>query len=445
MTRTVYALDEFPMSEDCLTLNVFTPGVGAWRRPVLVWIHGGGFISGTSAAPIYDGVALARRGDVVVVTLNYRIGALGFLPLPALAREEGGSAGNLGLLDQLLALEWVRDEIGAFGGDPGNVTVFGESAGAMSIGTLLGLPAARGLFHRAILQSGASHNVSDPEQGRRVAETFVPELGVGSEDLAQLREAPPRAFVDAQNRCLARLWQEVRGLAFQPVVDDRLIRQAPLEAIAAGEASEVPVLIGTNLDEYKFFGVGDRTLSKLDEAGLERRLARRLPRDGDGNSLARAAIEAYRTLREGRAPVDPAELWFAIETDRLFRLPALRLVEARDHHAAPSFVYLFTRTSPALGGALGSCHALEVPFVFGTHTVPAVKAFVGEGDEVEQLSRTMQECWIAFARCGEPVHPELETWPRYDLERRPTRRLDAPCDVESDPLAGERRFWDGIL
>ena len=439
--RMLGGQDELRWSEDCLRLNVWTPAADRGRRPVLVWIHGGAFTTGSGGFPIYDGSSLARRGDVVVVTINYRLGALGFLALPAFEREEGNVVGNFGLLDQMRALEWVRENAESFGGDPGNVTVFGESAGAMSLGALLGAPAARGLFRAAILQSGAAHNVSDAEQGERVAHVFAKELGVDPSDLRRLREAPAAAILEAQVRSVNALWGEVRGLAFQPVLDGRTLPRPPLDVVREGGARGVDLLVGTNLEEYKLYRPTDPKVESLDEAALLRRLARVVP---GGEPAARRAIETYRLQREGAA-ASPTELWFAVETDRLFRVPALRLADAQAPHAARTFTYLFTWPSPALGGKLGSCHALELPFVFGTFDLPGLRAFVGDGDEAARLSQRMQDAWLAFARSGDPAHRALERWPAHDPERCPVQIFGRECRVQERGDDSELRFWQGIV
>ncbi len=422
-------------AEDCLTLNVFTPATDAGRRPVLVWIHGGGFTSGTGGSAIYDGSELARRGDAVVVTINYRLGALGFLPLED-PDDPGEPCGNFALQDQLAALAFVRDEVERFGGDPERVTLFGESAGAMSIGALLGSPAAEGLFGRAILQSGAAAHVSPPEQADRVAWTLLRELGVPARDAARLRALSVEDLLQAQVRTLGALGRNLSGLAFQPVEDERLLPRAPLEAIVAGSGQPLPLLIGTNLDEYKLYRPGDPKAEQLDDAGLLRRVTRLW-----GEERASALVAAYRTARSGRVPTDPTELWYAIETDRVFRIPALRLADAVRAHEAPVFVYLFTWASPALDGKLGACHGLDVPFVFGSHRMPALKGFVGEGETLDALSQRMQDAWLAFARSDVP---EPGGWPVYDATR-PTRILGASCGVELDPGAAERRAWQELL
>ena len=431
-------------SEDCLTLNVTAPATHGQGRPVMVWLHGGGFTFGASSQPIYDASALARSGEVVVVTANYRLGVLGWLGLPSLA-EEDGSAGNLGLRDQIAALEWVREHAERFGGDPGNVTLFGESAGAMSVGALLGAPRARGLFRRAILQSGAAHNVTTLETAERVAEALVKELGVDPRDARRLREVPLPALLEAQQGALRRSFGEQRGLPFQPVVDGVVLPEPPLAAVAAGAAAGVSLLVGTNLDEWRVFGLADPKLAGLDAAGLLRRLERALPGAGTaaGEALARRALATYTESRRGRFGVEPPELWTAFETDRVFRIPALRLAEAQGAHAREVFVYLFAWRSPAFGGRLGACHALEIPFVFGC--VERLRGFIGDLDAARRLERRMQRSWLAFARGGDPSHEEIGSWPRYAVPRRASAWLDAEVRMEDAPFDEERRFWDGIL
>jgi para-nitrobenzyl esterase len=431
--------------EDCLYLNVWTPACDGARRPVLVWLHGGGFTTGSGSMGVYDGSHLARRGDVVVVTLNYRLGALGYLALSAAADEEGGSFGNLGLRDQIEALRWVRDHIDRFGGDPGNVTLFGESAGAMSVGTILAAPSASGLFARAVLQSGAAGHVHDRETAERVAETFMKEMGFASGNLAAVRGAPVASLLEAQQRTVGALAHGGPGLAFQPVVDGDLLPQRPLDAVRAGVAASVPMLIGTNRDEWKLYGLTDPGLASLDLAGLLRRCARNLPGGAAaGASRAERLVEGYRRAREGRASLAPRDLWCAIESDRHFRYPATQLAEAHAAREPHTYAYLFTWESPALGGVLGACHALDVPFVFGAVAEGAVSEFVGDGPAARTLTERMQDAWLAFARDGRPGHPGLGDWPAYEAGRRATMILGERCGVEDAPQEAERALWDAI-
>jgi para-nitrobenzyl esterase len=394
---------------------------------------------------VYDGSVLARRGDVVVVTLNYRLGALGFLLLPELAREEGGAPGNFGLLDQIAALEWVRDNIEAFGGDPAQVTLFGQSAGAMCAATLVGTPRARGLFQRAILQSGAAQSVHAPETAERVTATFLAELGVGVGDAAALRALPVGAVLEAQSRSFERLRREMAEVPFQPSVDGALLPEPPLDAIRAGAAAELPLLIGTNRDEWRFYGLGDPKAARLDEEGLLRRFRRGLPGvDASGRSLAERVVETYRAARAGRDGVSPTDLWFAIQTDRWFRHAALQLAEVQAVHQPATWVYLFERGTQALDGNLGACHALDIPFVFGMQGHPSLRWLIGDDPGASVLAERMQDAWLAFARCGDPGHPGLPCWPAYDGGRRATLLLGDSIRVSDAPQEAERSFWDRL-
>ncbi|MBW2413250.1 MAG: carboxylesterase/lipase family protein [Deltaproteobacteria bacterium] len=422
-------------SEDCLYLNVFTPGADDARRPVLFWIHGGGFTGGSGSGPMYDGAHLARRGDVVVVTINYRLGALGFLDL-----AEDGDA-NAGLLDQIAALEWVRDNIARFGGDPGNVTIFGESAGGMSVGTLMGTPAARGLFHRAIPQSGAAHNVQGRESAARTRATLLAELGLDS--AAGLRDVPVADLVAAQTKTLmkARSSENI-GMAFTPVLDGDVLPRPPLDAIREGSARGVDVLVGTTRDEWNLFRLMDPGGESLDEAGALKRLSARV---AEPQRNAERVYETYRKAREGRSSTEPIEVFTAIETDRVFRIPAIRLAEAQRAHTDRVFKYLFSWESKLLDGRLGSCHALELPFVFGTLGLKGLQGWAGKGPDAERLSQRMMDAWLAFARTGDPASGDLPDWPAYDEERRATLVFDRQVELRHAPCDEERRAWDGLL
>jgi para-nitrobenzyl esterase len=433
-------MDVGPCDEDCLTLNVTTPGPASGRLPVLVWIHGGGFVIGSGSQPLYDGTALARRGEVVVVTINYRLGPLGFLFLGDLCPELEGAVGNCGLRDQVAALEWVHENAAAFGGDPENVTIFGESAGGMSVATLLGMPAARRLFARAIAQSGAAHNVHSRETATRVAEEVLGEIELPRARAAEaLRALPPDKLLDLHQQTVLRLGSAVGLLPFQPLVDGDSLPEQPLAALRDGHSAGVDLLIGTTRDEWRLFQFLDPSLAKLDEAGLEARLAAQHP-----GADAAALLATYRRLRPAARPQD---LLFAIETDRVFRIPAIRVAEARAAQPGATYLYRFDWESPALGGALGACHAVELPFVFGALGAPGAEFFAGKGPEAEQLCARTMDAWIAFARRGDPSHPELVAGrvPRYDLERRPTLVLGRECGVELDPGGAERRAWEEIL
>lgn len=430
---TSFEGDPTAAAEDCLNLNVWTPGLDDRRRPVMVWVHGGSFVGGTGASRLYDGATLARRGDVVVVTINYRLGALGFLAHRALADTDGTFA-NWGMLDQLAALGWVAEAIGAFGGDPDRVTVFAESAGAISLAGLLTTDAAGRLFHRAVLQSGPPAVATEGWSAGQ-AERLARILGVPLER-ADLGPVPADALVEGVNR-LAAAGGPAVGLHLMPTLDGRLLGDDPTGALAAGAAARVPLLVGTNRDEARFFLLAER--GGIDEAALAARCGQ----------LAEPAavpevIGAYRAARVARRePADPFDVWAALVTDAVFRVPALRLLEAHAAHG-PGYAYLFDWVSPFLGEALGSCHALEIPFVFGTVRDPGVGAFSGSGPDAVAVSDRMQDAWLAFARTGEPATEALGPWPPYDPADRPTMVVGPDPHLAHDPRGEERSVWDRV-
>jgi para-nitrobenzyl esterase len=426
-----------PQSEDCLYLNVFTPAADDARRPVMVWIHGGGFVTGGACQALYEGGPLVVRGDVVLVTLNYRLGMLGYLDLPELR----GAVPNAGQLDQIAALEWVRDNIALFGGDPGNVTIFGESAGGMAVSTLLAMPAARGLFHKAIAQSGAGSSCLDRESAERVADAWLRRLGLGRDTASKLREVGPDALIAAQVAAAEDFRDGRIFLAAAPVVDGESLPTSPLEAVRGGGARDVPLLTGTTLDEWRLFEMPS-LIKDLDRARVLRRLGRMLPRGADADAL----LEAYAAAR-GEDPADPEQaksLYLAIRTDRVFRIPAIRLAEAHAAHQEATFMYLFSWPSPARRGELGACHAIELAFVFGTLDAPGMDRFAGAGPAAERLSARTMDAWLAFARSGSPGHGALPEWERYETARRSTMQLDAEPSLVDGPMDHERAAWDGI-
>jgi len=423
-------------SEDCLYLNIWTPALDGRRRPVMVFIHGGAFLMGSGSTLLYDGSRLSKRGDVVVVTLNYRLGALGSLDLHGLLGGANSTPANLCLRDQIAALEWVRANSEAFGGDPEQVTVFGESAGAMSIGTLLGTPAARGLFRRAILESGAASNVSTPEQARRVAELYLKLLGPHGESLEALRAAPLRELLRAQRETTFQLALPLGGLAFQPCVDGDLLPESPLVALGRGSAEGVSILAGTNKDEWKLFMLGDLRARRMDEAALRRRFARVLP-----EPVAERAYDAYRIAPHARREADPRERWSAFQGDRVFHWPAARLLELASRHSRETFAYRFSWSPPLLERQIGACHGIELPFVFGTILEPWLRPWLGAMPGARKLSHRMQEAWLAFARTGQPGHAGIPFWPTYDTETRHAMTLARHCEVVPGYADSAVRFF----
>ncbi len=417
-----------PSGEDCLHLNIWSPGADNARRPVMFWIHGGAFVGGSGSMPWYNGTAFAVNGDVVVVTINYRLGALGFLHLADLGDENYVFSSNCGILDQIAALEWVRDNIAAFGGDPANVTIFGASAGAMSVGTLLAMPASQGLFKRAILQSGAAHSVARPKAATRVASDFLTALGLDTDQAAELIDIPVDQLLAAQNK----VFSSTGLVAFQPVVDGITLQRKPADAIADGSARGVDILIGTNRNEMKFFTVMDPRQASVNESLLKRLFG----------ANAEQALDTYRAALPEELSVNA---WIDLTTDRTFRVPAIRLAEGQSRRGERVWMYRFDWLSSAFGGRLGACHALEIPFVWNNLDQPGVAGLTGNSPTRQSLADRMHAAWIAFAHTGNPNTSSIPDWPAYDTERRATMIFDETCRVENDPQANERRLWEGVL
>ena len=423
---------------DCLSLNVWTPGLDAARRPVLVWIHGGGFLVGSGSTPIYRGHDLALRGDAVVVTINYRLGALGFAHLGAVLGNR--FAWNLGVRDQIAALEWVRDHAERFGGDPDNVTVFGQSAGGMSVAALLGAPRARALFHRAICMSGAGDHVLDSGDARRVALAYVEALGGPPASHEALARIPVDRILRAQFDVMNRMADLRQLMVFLPAVDGDLIPEQPLAALRRGAAARIPILTGTTLEEWKLFRLVDRGIGRFQWTDADRLFAgvlAALPGAPDGRSARRQYREA---LGERSAARDPYGVWSAFQSCRVFHHPSARLAEAQHAGGGSAHSYLFTWRPPVLRRSLGACHALDIPFVFGSTAHPLARPLVGVSAVAPRLSRRMQHAWIRFARDGEPGHERLPEWPAYEPGRRATMILGRECRLDLAPLEAERRL-----
>jgi para-nitrobenzyl esterase len=400
-------------SEDCQSLNVWAPH-DAEGLPVMVWLHGGAFTIGGSSLPTYDGRLLATEQRVVVVSLNYRLGALGWLSGP------DGVTPNCGLLDQLLALQWVRDHVSAFGGDPGNVTVFGESAGAGSVVHLLASPLAKGLVHKAIAQSpGAGQTLTRHNAG--VVSTALVEALEG----ADLATVPLEQLLEAQQLVADRLVMRVGAMAFHPTVDGSTVPKAPLDE---GALLDVPLLAGTTSEEMRLFA--DPVFSTFDlgtlAAVMEPLLSAEAHRPLGADAVA-AAVAAY-----GEVHADSRDVFAALASDQVMRLP---LADLLDLHGGPAYAYDFTWRA---AGDVGACHAVDLPFTFGTLDREGWGAWVGDPDDAEGLSRAVREAWATFARTGAPAAKGLPTWPPYDANRL-TMALGRTVEVVPDPLAAARR------
>lgn len=418
------------MSEDCLTLNIWTPCADSGSRPVMVWIHGGANVEGSARNPWYDGTSLALRGDVVVVTIQYRLGVFGFLELTDIGGGRFAGSGNAGLLDQIAALEWVRDNIASFGGDPGNVTAFGESAGGGDIYHLLGAPAAQGLFHKAVIQSGICFPLASRQSATQGARDFMDQICVQTAE--ELQEVSWTRLLT-----LADEWFWGR-----PHIDDHVLFEQTDESIVAGTGGNVPLIIGTTLDEIRYWTAlcavpGDDSVTPAvvyrsvfgSPASLE-------PYFGD---RVQGVIEAYTEVYTTR--------YDAVVTflgDANFRIPSIWCAEDVGGRQ-PVWMYIFTYRSPEKGRTgmdYGACHAMELPFVFGVDDASAL-AVTGPNDLHGDLASTIMDAWTAFARVGDPSTPSLP-WPGYDTSRRVTMELGLTCRAVEDPHAVARRLWRAV-
>ncbi|UCC17659.1 MAG: carboxylesterase/lipase family protein, partial [Dehalococcoidales bacterium] len=390
-----------PQDENCLFLNIWTPAIDDGKRAVMVWIHGGAFLHGSGSSPMNPGSTLPKRGGVVLVTINYRLGVLGFLRLTDITNGKIPSTGNEALLDQIAALQWVKNNILAFGGDPDNITVFGESAGAESIGALLAMPKSKGLFQKAILQSGASKSQS-AERATRTAEKYLELLGISGTEVESLKSTPPEKLIQT----FTELPPATGGVG--PVRDGEVLPEVPLNVIEQGSAEDITVLAGSNLEEAKLFALlMSPDIVNLDEENMVHRLRNLVPEE-----YLSGLIEKYRVaLAERELPVTPFEIYTAIQGDQHFRMPNIRLCEIQEKLGTPTFGYVFNCKSAASG--FGACHALDVGFIFGNLN----DEFHGSSPDAWKLAGTMQDAWIAFAKTGDPSCPGLGNWPRYGRER----------------------------
>jgi para-nitrobenzyl esterase len=423
------------VSEDCLYLNVWTPGTTGPARPVLFWCHGGAFITGSGSSPWTDGANLCRLDEVVVVSLNHRLGALGYLHLEDIAGDGFAGAGTAGMQDIVAALRWVRENIGAFGGDSGNVTIFGESGGGAKVSVLMALPAAKGLFHKAVIQSGPAVQMADREDGTTTARQLLAELGLEPKDAATLRCVPALDILKAQNAVQATVgrasFADRRRLGFNPVIDGRVFPGGPFALKAPAVSAGVPLMIGSNKDEMTLFlghlpWAMEATFDNLAEAMTP--------------YLGARAAEVIAIYRKAQPDMKADEIGLTIVGDLGVRSLSLTIAERKlAQGAADVFVYLFAWETPVLNGRLRACHTLEIPFVFNNL---GTAALTGTDPARVALGERMARAWIAFAKNGSPGHSGLPAWPVYSTATRPTMIFDNECHVENDPYATERRVWE---
>ena len=429
-------VDTLPVGEDCLTLHVWTPGLDQSKRPVMVWLHGGAFSYGSANSPRYDSTNLARRNDVVVIAVNHRLNIFGHLDLSAAGGERFATSGNAGVLDLVAALQWVREHAARFGGDPGNVTIFGQSGGGGKVSALLAMPSAKGLFHKAIVQSGASVRFAERERTTRLADAVLKHLGLGPSQLDALQALPLQRLQEAVVPAQATLPRPRQPLLdrynFGPVIDGSVLPAHPFDPAAPALSDDVPLMVGGTKDETAIFFAPDDAV--WNRTVTEDELAKRLTAvAGD----AAGALLAYYKRR------DPA----ASPTDRLITALtasnfAVRSVMQAERKAArgkaPVWMYSLDWETPAFGGRLKSPHSVDVPFIFDTlHVIGDRHRKPGDQALADRVSKT----WATFARTGKPGNDAIPAWPAYTAERRATMIFDDECRVVDDPDGEVRPLW----
>jgi para-nitrobenzyl esterase len=415
-------------SEDCLFLNVWTPATGdGGKRPVMVWLHGGGFAYGSGAWPMYDGGNLAKKGDVVVVTLNHRLNAFGYLELADVFGAKYAKSGNAGMLDIVMALEWVRDNAQAFGGDPGNVTIFGESGGGAKVSMLMAMPAARGLFHRAIIESGPGVKGTPRNAATTDAKDILAELKVA--DATALQNMPAAQIVKAAFPIAAKRGQdEIRFLS--PVVDGAVLPADPFDPAAPAVSADVPLMIGTNKDEMTLFVAGEPWFGKLTDEQLATQ-AKARPK----NEALLAALR--KTYPDYSPSYLMAQMVGSFMLDGSITIADRKSAQAR----APVYMYRLMWETPVGNAVFKSPHTLEIPLVFDN--VERARPLLGPGPDPQKLADQMSSAWLAFARTGNPNNAAIPQWPAYTTGRRATMEFDLTSRVTDDPVQAIRQALQG--
>jgi para-nitrobenzyl esterase len=421
-----------PESEDCLVLNVWTPGVDdRGKRPVMVWCHGGGFATGSGSSPGTDGTNLARRGDAVVVSINHRLNVLGFTYLAELRGHP--QSGDAGMLDIVHALRWVRENIAEFGGDPNNVTVFGQSGGGRKVATLLAMPSAKGLFHRAIIESGATIKLVEREQAARVATALVRRLGLPiNADARSLQGLPIDLIMKAYFATVRSMNVDQMTMGFSPTVDGSAVPMHPFHPTAADVSPDVPLIIGSTRTELT--SSADDALFALDDAGMRNEINTLLGPAGAG------VIDVYS---KANPIATPSELYFLIASDHRYGAPVMKIAERRAELGKGAvYLYYFRWETPLDGGRLKSPHTIEIPFVFDNVKTSRLTA---DAPDAPALADKISDAWIAFARTGDPNTPKLPQWPKFDATNRATMVFDSTSTVVNDPIREQRLALFGAM
>jgi para-nitrobenzyl esterase len=422
----MFEWDDGQPGEDCLRVNVWTPGADNRKRPVMVWLHGGGFSAGSGQElKAYFGESIARRGDVVLVSLNHRLNVFGYLDLSKYGEEYASSA-NVGMLDLVVALEWVRDNISNFGGDPGNVTIFGQSGGGSKVSTLMAMPAAKGLFHKAAIESGSSLRQSTPEYSEKLAAALLNVLGLRPSQVSKLRDVPFEKLAQAQQEALLKTVLQ-NGGGWRPVPNGRILPTQPFDPVAPAISASVPLLVGTVLNEQTH-GINHPEYEDMTMDEVLRRARERF------HDRAQVVIAAYQRLHPKAKPFDVLSVAFAAESRQNCVTQAERKVALG---GAPVYMFWFTWQTPVLDGRPRAFHCSELPFVF--NNTDRAAAMTGGGPEARELGGRVSDAWIAFARKGDPNHPGLPKWPAFTPKEGSLMVLDSRCEVRMNPDGDARR------
>jgi para-nitrobenzyl esterase len=411
------------MNEDCLFLNVWTPGADAKKRPVMLWIHGGGFAYGSGAQPIYQCDGLARFGDVVTVSVNHRLNVFGYLNLADIMGPAYASSGTVGMQDLVLALRWVRDNIAAFGGDPDNVMIMGQSGGGQKVCLLLSMDSAKGLFHKASIESGANPTVGRKERATDAAKKLLAELKVAPGDIAALQALPAPTILAAAAKV------GVGGAGGSgPILDGVAITRDPFLPDAPDVSADVPILVGWCKDEWTIFTAGEPWFGTMTEADLQTRVA---PLGEVGQKLLAAYRKAYPDY-------SPTYLWIQMISGRVMQGSQFVATAKAAKGRAPAYVWFMTWETPVEGGALKTPHTMEIPFAL--YNFDKVRAYVGEGPAPKHMADQIAGAWVAFARTGKPDHPGIPHWPPFNATERPVMEFNLTSRVVDDPLSDVRQI-----
>jgi para-nitrobenzyl esterase len=421
-------------SEECLVLNVWTPAVhDSRKRPVMFWCHGGGFVSGSGSSPVTEGLNLARRGDVVVVTINHRLNVLGFTSLEEAGGPEFAASGDVGMMDIVAALRWVRDNIAEFGGDPNTVMIFGQSGGGRKVATLLAMPSAKGLFHRATIESGATLRLVEPDQGTRVARELMSTLGIPKDRVRDLQAVPLEKMMSAYFEVVRRMNVDQMTQGFSPLVDGTVIPQHPFHPNASTVSADVPVMLGSTRTELT--SSAQEADFSLTDAAMRGRIRQLLGNQAEG------AIQVYQKANPGASPSD---LYFLIASDYRYSGPVMKIAERRAALGkGPVYLYYFRWETPVDGGRLKSPHTIEIPFAFDN--VKAATRLTGGGPEAMALADKVSDTWIAFAKTGNPNQPKMPRWSAFNATDRPTMVFNTESRVVNDPIKEQRLvMWKAL-